>query len=72
MALNRKERVIRLVGAMGYTEGQSRSRHYRKFEKEGKPCIWVGTRGALRSGDTLKTSISLTHHLDVLLKYYHI
>ena len=70
--LTKQERIIRLLTAMGYKQSQSRSSKYLKFSLDGKPHIWVGQKGALRSGATLGHSIVMTQHLPALFKKYNI
>lgn len=72
MKLTKKQRVLRLLAAMGYTRVQSRSAKYEKYSKPNKPNIWVGERGALRTGETLGTAINMTNHLPALFKQYNI
>lgn len=70
--LPNRERVIRLLKAMGYTQAQTRNIMYMKFENVGKLNMWVGERGALYTGKTWKKSTNITKTLPDLLKRFHI
>lgn len=56
--MSRVEIIIRWLLDHRYTEVESPSGKYRKFEPEDKryKSVWVGKRGALRSGRTLSES----------------
>lgn len=69
--LTYKERLIRLLQAMGYTESPTRDLRYTKFTKKDKPHIWVSSRG-IWTGETLRKSKSLCRFLPDLLKKYNI
>ena len=69
------EKLVEFVTLRGYEEILSRSRKYRTFEKEDVvPKIFIGKRGAFRSGKTSSNSrsvfgVSVTHErIDRLLK----
>lgn len=61
------EKTANVLKSMGYQEIESPSRKFRKFEhREHGRILWLGRKGAVRSGKTLTASWSVT---DKVKKY---
>jgi len=58
------EKFIAAMQANGWREVASPSRKYRKLEKRSHTPCWVGRAGAVRVGDTVSDSHSMTHLVD--------
>lgn len=65
------ERFKRMLINAGYIKTQTRDIRYEKYIKPGKPNIWVGERGALYTGKTIKTAINITPFINDILKRFH-
>ena len=60
----RREKIIELLEGRGYTQAPCTSRKYTKLTKPMKQPYWIGKNGAVRSGRTIASSISMTDHID--------
>lgn len=61
MKKSRSERIIEMLLGEGSREVPSKSRKYRTFTRHGRTGYYfIGRNGALRSGETVSQSVSLT------------
>jgi len=58
----RQGMIVEWLEKNGFQERQSRSRKYREFFNPSRNKIyWVGKNGAVRTGNSISKSISVTH-----------
>jgi hypothetical protein len=50
--------------ANGYREVESASRKYRKFVAVGRSTAWLGKSGAVRMGETVSASLSMSDAIE--------
>jgi len=65
-----RELAIAWVERLGYREVPSPSHRYRRWEREreGKLQVyWIGPRGAVRAGDRVTGSVSVTRRLSAAI-----
>ena len=52
----------------GLVEVPSRSRKYRKFKSKSGKIYWLGKSGAVRVGETIGKSISISRRIKAIIK----
>ena len=65
------ERIKRMLRSSGYIQSKTRDIRFEKYIKPGKPNVWVGERGALYTGKTIKTAINITPFIEHILKRFN-
>lgn len=58
----------RWLADQGYREVSSVSRKYRKFVAAGRSTAWLGKSGAVRMGETVSASVSMSDAVDRMAK----
>lgn len=62
MAITRRQMIIEWLENHGCYERQSRSKKYKEFyNPKLNKIYWVGKNGAVRTGNSISKSISITH-----------